>query len=157
MTGSRELVADYLGKAGIQVEIREFDGSTKNSILAARELGCGVEQIAKSIVFVGIATFVVVLSGDRKVDAARLEQLAGGPLRVATPDEVRQTTGYPVGGVPPFPHRQGVVVIPDASLTRFSEVWAAAGTPNAVFRIGTDDLLRILRKEPAELSAPQKI
>ncbi|MDA4125173.1 MAG: YbaK/EbsC family protein [Thaumarchaeota archaeon] len=157
MPGSKELVADFLSKAGIPVEVREFSGSTKNSALAAQELGCGVEQIAKSIVFKGSRTFVVVLSGDRKVDAAKLENLVKGPVKAATPDEVRENTGFPVGGVPPFPHRDGVEVIPDLSLARFADVWAAAGTPNAVFRVRTEDLFRMLGREPAELSVPQQI
>ncbi len=152
MPGCREIVEEYLGNSGIAVEIREFGASTKNSVLAARELNCGVEQIAKSVVFVGSGTLVVVLSGDRRVDVTKLEKVAGGEFRVATADEVRQNTGYPVGGVPPFPHREGVVVILDDSLLRFEDVWAAAGTPNAVFRIGTRDLVRLLGKEPADLS-----
>ncbi len=121
--GSREAVEGYLGRTGVSFEVREFLGSTRSSVLAARELGCGVEQIAKSVVFTGRATVVAVLSGDRKVDAPKLEKVARGPVRVATPHEVRGSTGYPVGGVPPFPHRRGVAVIPDVSLTRFEEVW----------------------------------
>jgi prolyl-tRNA editing enzyme YbaK/EbsC (Cys-tRNA(Pro) deacylase) len=157
MPGSKERVAEYLSRIGIPVEVKAFGGSTRNSVLAAQELGCGVERIAKSVVFVGNGTFVVVLSGDRRVDTSKLEKVAGGPLRVATPDEVRRRTGYPVGGIPPFPHQEGVAVIPDASLTRFPDVWAAAGAPNAVFRVRTEDILRTLGREPADLSVPQEI
>jgi prolyl-tRNA editing enzyme YbaK/EbsC (Cys-tRNA(Pro) deacylase) len=135
------------------VEIREFEKSTKNSELAAQALGCSVAEIAKSVVFVGRATAVVIISGDKKVDSGKLSRLAGEEMRVARPDEVRDRTGFPVGGVPPFPHADGVIVLPDSTLTRFQYVWAAAGTPNAVFRIASADLVRLVGKGPCEVSA----
>jgi prolyl-tRNA editing enzyme YbaK/EbsC (Cys-tRNA(Pro) deacylase) len=141
--GSRERVSEYLRSAGVETEMREFDQSTKNSVLAADALGCSVAEIAKSVVFSGDRTVVVVLSGDRKVDPAKLGDALNGPVRVATPDEVRAITGYPVGGVPPFPHHAGVSVIPDTSLLRFDFVWAAGGAPNAVFRIDPRVLVRL--------------
>ena len=99
------------------------------------------------------ARAVVVLSGDRRVDASKLSKLAREELRVAKPDEVRDRTGFPIGGVPPFPHVEGVKVYPDSSLMRFEQVWAAAGTPNAVFRIGTSDLVRLVGEGTFEVSA----
>ena len=151
--GSRERVAEYLSNSGVRFEIREFDESTKNSALAAQVLGCTVPEIAKSVVFVGGSAAVAVLSGDRKVDASKLSRLAGEDLRVARPDEVRDRTGFPIGGVPPFPHVEGVRVYPDSSLMRFQQVWAAAGAPNTVFRIGTSDLVRLVGKGPYDISA----
>ncbi len=145
-------MAEFLSKSGVAFELREFDESTRNSALAAQALGCKVAEIAKSVVFVGEKTFVVVISGDRRVDSAKLSQHARESLRVAKPDEVRERTGFPIGGVPPFPHADDVTVLADASLLRSSHVWAAAGTPNAVFRIGTKDLFRLLGSSPLELS-----
>ncbi len=142
--GSREKVAEFLSKVGEKVEVREFDESTKNSALAAKALGCSVGEIAKSVVFVGPDTIVVVISGDRRVDTRRLATAVGGEVRVATPDEVRVRTGYPIGGVPPFPHGEGVRVLADSSLRRFGRVWVAAGAPNAVFGISVDDLLGLV-------------
>lgn len=133
-------------------EVREFDSSTKNSALAADVLGCTVGEIAKSVVFLGKGAVVVVISGDRRVDAGKLASLIGAPVRIATPDEVREMTGYPIGGVPPFPHTGGVVVLPDLSLTRFSHVWAAAGAPNAVFRISPSDLIRLVGRTPVDVA-----
>jgi prolyl-tRNA editing enzyme YbaK/EbsC (Cys-tRNA(Pro) deacylase) len=152
MAGSRERVSDYLAKAGIKSEIREFAESTKNSSLAAEALGCTVAEIAKSVVFVGPHPAVVVLSGDKKVDSEKLGRLVGGPVRVATPEEVRSSTGYPVGGVPPFPHLNGVRVFADSSLARFGFVWAAAGAPNEVFRITAEDLVRLVGEGMHDLS-----
>lgn len=152
MPGRREAVTEYLARTGLPIEVRVFDGSTRNSAVAAKEIGCRVEQIAKSIVFVGKKTVVVVISGDLRVDAGRLEKEVGAPVRVATPDEAKEATGYPVGGVPTFPHRAGVDVLIDVSLNRFEEVWAAAGTANAIFRIRTKDLAALVGKEPVSLS-----
>ena len=151
--GSRERVSDVLSKSGAKYELREFGDSTKNSALAAEALGCTVAEIAKSVVFVSEkAAAVVIISGDRRVDAAKLARVAGTAMRVAKPDVVRQRTGFPIGGVPPFPHGEGVLVLADLSLTRFGHVWAAAGTPNSVFGIGTLDLLRLLGKSPVDVS-----
>jgi len=136
----------------VKFEIREFEESTRNSALAAQALGCTIAEIAKSVVFVGATTAVVIISGDRKVDRERLARAAGEALRIASPEEVRQRTAFPIGGVPPFPHGQGVSVMPDSSLRRFQSVWAAAGAPNAVFRIRVVDLLRLVGKGTYELA-----
>ncbi len=151
--GSRERVSDFLSKSGAEFELREFGESTKNSELAAKALGCTVAEIAKSVVFVGAKTAVVVISGDRRVDWAKLARATGEEMRIARPDEVRERTGFPIGGVPPFPHTEGVVVLADLSLTRFGRVWAAAGAPNSVFRIGTPELLRLLGRPPVDVAA----
>ncbi len=92
----------------------------------------------------GDGAVVVVLSGDRRVDIGKVGKMVGGQVRVATPNEVRVSTGYPVGGVPPFPHWREVRVMVDASLMRFASVWAAAGAPNAVFRISPWELVGLV-------------
>lgn len=150
--GSRERVLDFLSGSGVSYEQREFDASTKSSALAARALGCTVAEIAKSVVLVGAKTAVVVISGDKRVDVGKVGALLGEPLRVAAPGEVRQRTGFPIGGVPPFPHASGVTVLPDASLARFRHVWASAGTPSSVFRVGSSDLVKLVGRGPYELS-----
>jgi prolyl-tRNA editing enzyme YbaK/EbsC (Cys-tRNA(Pro) deacylase) len=96
---------------------------------------------------------VVIISGDKRVDASKLSRVLEMELRVAKPGEVRDRTGFPIGGVPPFPHSAGVVVLPDSSLTRFGEVWAAGGTPNTVFRIRSSDLVRLVGKGTFDLAA----
>lgn len=150
--GSREKVVGYLADSGVSYELREFDESTKNSALAAQALGCTVAEIAKSVVFAGERTAVVIISGDKRVKPESLEDVMGVQLRMATPEEVRERTGFPIGGVPPFPHGFEVEVLPDDSLTRFDRVWAAAGTPNAVFRIASADLLRLVGRGPYRIS-----
>ncbi|MDG6898253.1 MAG: YbaK/EbsC family protein [Nitrososphaerota archaeon] len=138
---------------GVHVEFREFQVSTKSSALAAEALGCSIAEIAKSVVFSAGGAIVVIVSGDKKVDPRRLSALVASPAEMATPEEVRQMTGYPIGGVPPFPHHEGVRVLLDSSLFRFRRVWAAGGAPNAVFGIGIGDLLRIVGTEASELAA----
>ena len=150
--GSRGRVSEYLSKSGAKYELREFDESTRNSALAAQALGCSVAEIAKSVVFVGEKTTVVIISGDKRVDSAKLAKVMGAELRVAKADEVRERTGFPIGGVPPFPHDKGIEVLVDASLARVERVWAAAGTPNTVFGIGTSDLIRLLGSNPVDVA-----
>ena len=150
--GSLERVSRYLSLSGVSHELREFDESTRNSALAAKALGCTVAEIAKSVVFAGDRTAVVIISGDRKVDITKLVEVMGVELRIARPDEVKERTSFTIGGVPPFPHGEGVTVLADSSLMRFRRVWAAAGTPNSVFSIGTPDLLRLLNTEPVDVA-----
>ncbi|MDV3293734.1 MAG: YbaK/EbsC family protein [Nitrososphaerales archaeon] len=147
MAGSVERVRQHLASLGAEVTFREFDVSTRNSAL-----GCSVAEIAKSVVFKGAGALVAVVSGDKRVDVRKLSAWAGRSVSVATPEEVRSLTGYPIGGVPPFPHKETVTVLPDSSLRRFEHVWAAGGAPNVVFRIRAEDLLRALGKGPIEVA-----
>jgi len=141
MAGSVERVRKHLLGLKLSADIRVFDTSTKNSALAAKALGCTVAEIAKSVVFRGRGAIVVVISGDKRVDTRKLSEVTREQVAVATPEEVRTLTGYPIGGVPPFPHADGVRVLCDESLRRFEHVWAAGGAPNAVFKIGSEELV----------------
>jgi prolyl-tRNA editing enzyme YbaK/EbsC (Cys-tRNA(Pro) deacylase) len=143
MPGSVERVRHLLSSLNLDVQFREFDISTKNSALAAQALGCSVAEIAKSVVFNAGGAIVVVLSGDKRVDTTRLSEYTRAKVAIATSDEVRALTGYPIGGVPPFPHASEVTVLCDASLLRFERVWAAGGAPNVVFRINSGELVEV--------------
>ena len=137
MVGSSEKVRRFLKDNNIPVSLVELDKSTRTSQMAADALGCSVAQIAKSIVFINGGTSVVVISGDKRVDGEKLSRILGHRVSIANADAVRKNTGYVIGGVPPFPHDEGVMVFLDSSLSRFEEVWTAAGTPNSVFKIST--------------------
>jgi len=152
MAGSPERVAAFLKSLGCEFELRTFDVSTKNSALAAEALGCSVAEIAKSVVFRNEGTVVVVISGDRRVDSTKLASTVGSRATLAGPDAVRRSTGYPIGGVPPFPHHEGVKVLADRSLTRFRRVWAAGGAPNVVFKMETACLLKTIGSQPVDVS-----
>lgn len=126
---------------GLEVEVRTFDESTRSAADAAAAIGCEEGQIVKSLVFMtDDGPLVCLCAGDRRVDPARLPPGA----RTASPDEVREATGFAIGGVPPLGHERELVTIVDASLRRFERVWAAAGTPRSVFEVGTEELIAAL-------------
>jgi prolyl-tRNA editing enzyme YbaK/EbsC (Cys-tRNA(Pro) deacylase) len=138
---------------GLTLEVRECAQGTRTAGDAARAIGCEVGQIVKSLVFVaGHEPFLALTSGSNRVDTARLGELMGGlPIRRASPDEAREATGYAIGGTPPFGHRRHLRVFLDRDLLGYEEVWAAAGTPTAVFPITPEDLLRASEALPADL------
>ncbi len=144
LRGSKRVSA-YLDEREIKARVVTLDESTRTSQLAADALGCTVAEIAKSIVFkAGEGAVVVVISGDRRVDAKKVSAHLGVKVGNADADAVKALTGYPIGGVPPFPHDAGVKVLLDGSLTRFEKVWAAAGTPNSVMNLAVEQLRGIV-------------
>jgi Uncharacterized conserved protein len=147
-----ESVKRFLLNNRVDAEFRVFEQSTKNSQLAANALGCSVSQIAKSIVFLGERVYVVVISGDKRVDTNKLSQIVGERVRIATPEEVYKFTGYKVGGVPPFPHKEEVKVLLDSSLKRFAYVWAAAGCENALFKIEVNKMFELLGAKEVDVA-----
>ena len=124
---------------GLDVEVRELAESTRTVADAAAAVGVETGQIVKSLVFTSPAGAhaLVLCAGDRRVDTSVL----GDGWRTATASEVRAATGFSIGGVPPLGHNQPLRTVVDSSLRRFESVWCAAGTPNAVFHVATDDLL----------------
>ena len=127
-------VAERLRAAGLDVDVLELDASTRTAEEAAAAAGCELGQIVKSLVFAdGDAPVLVLCAGDRRVDTA----LVGDDVRRASPDEVREATGFAIGGVPPLGHDRPVRTVVDESLRRFATVWCAAGTPRSVFEVET--------------------
>ena len=127
---------ERLHRLGLEVEVRELSDSTRTAAEAAAAVGCEVGQIVKSLVFRhGDELVMCLCAGDRQVDAPRLG------LSRADADAVRAATGFSIGGVPPVGHDRPLPTLVDSSLRRFETVWCAAGTPNAVFEIATDELV----------------
>ncbi len=137
---------------GHSVEVRRFPEGTKTAEDAARAIGCDVGQIVKSLVFVAGGEPVLALtSGANRVEPQRLAGVAGASdARRADPEEARAATGFAVGGTPPFGHPERVRTFIDRDLLGFDEVWAAAGTPDAVFRTTPDELQRTALAEVAD-------
>jgi prolyl-tRNA editing enzyme YbaK/EbsC (Cys-tRNA(Pro) deacylase) len=138
--------ARLLRDAGLAAEVVEFEQPTRTSAEAAAAIGCAVAEIAKSIVFRGRSSgraVVVVASGDNRVSEAKLAALVGEPLARADADFVREATGYAIGGVAPVGHATPVKLLLDADLARFERIWAAAGTPFAVFALTPAELARV--------------
>lgn len=138
---------------GHPVDVRRFPQGTKTAEDAARAIGCDVGQIVKSLVFVtGDRPVLALTSGANRVDTARLAELAGAAdARRASPEEARAATGYAVGGTPPFGHPERVRTFIDRDLLLHEEVWAAAGTPDSVFRTTPAELRRTCLGEVADL------
>jgi prolyl-tRNA editing enzyme YbaK/EbsC (Cys-tRNA(Pro) deacylase) len=132
-------VAERLRRLGLDIEVRELADSTRTAPEAAAAVGVEVGQIVKSLVFTGDdrEPFLVLCAGDRRVDVGRL----GPGVWPARAEEVRASTGFAIGGVPPLGHDRALHTIVDESLRRFETVWCAAGTPHAVFPVETDALI----------------
>ena len=140
-------VAAVLREAGVDAEIREFPEGTRTAPEAAAAVGCEVGQICKSLVFrVGEEPLLVVASGSNRVDEARF-----GAVK-ADARWVRDQTGFAIGGVPPVGHARQIDTVVDEDLLRYDVVWAAAGTPRAVFAIAPDRLVAISGARVARVS-----
>ncbi len=126
-------------------EVLEFPAGTRTAAEAAAAIGCTVAQIAKSILFRAASgrPVLVVVSGANRVDEEKVAALAGEAVGRADADFVRDCTGFAIGGVPPVAHATKPLTLLDRDLAAFTEIWAAAGTPNAVFRLNPDDLRRL--------------
>jgi len=137
---------------GLSLEVHEFPQGTKTAEAAARAVGCEVAQIVKSLVFVAEGSpFVALTSGANRADTVRLATALGvTEVRRASPEEARDATGFAIGGTPPFGYPGPVRVLMDRDLLGYDLLWAAAGTPQAVFPIGPDELLRASGAEPAD-------
>jgi prolyl-tRNA editing enzyme YbaK/EbsC (Cys-tRNA(Pro) deacylase) len=134
-------VQDQLKELGLDVEVRELSDSTRTAQEAADAVGVEVGQIVKSLVFAdGVGPLLCLCAGDRRVDVVKL----GEGVRQARGDEVREATGFAIGGVPPIGHTRPLRTVVDASLQRFDTVWCAGGTPHAVFPIQTAELIGAL-------------
>ena len=145
-------VHDALRNLGIEPRIREFPESTRTAREAATAIGTSVERIVKSLVFAaGDETIVVLVSGVNRVDTARLSELVGRPIKRADPDRARRDSGFAIGGVPPLGYPRPLPVYVDQDLLQYEEVWAAAGTPNAVFPITPRDLVRVSGGQIADM------
>ena len=146
MKKSAQSVQDALDAAGLATQVVELPDSTRSAQEAASAIGCAVAQIAKSIVFraaVSGEAVMVLAAGDNRIDTSKVAEVLGERLGRAKPDFVRQATGFAIGGVPPCGHKNMLQIFVDRDLLDHEEVWAAAGTPNAVFRLSPTDLVRL--------------
>lgn len=131
---------------GPQYAVVAFEQSTHTSQQAADAIGCNVAQIAKSIIFRAAASgraVLVIASGQSRVDEKKVRALLGEKIERASPEFVKEMTGFEVGGVPPVGHAQPCMVYVDRDLGNFPTLWAAGGTGNAVFEIGFDALVAL--------------
>jgi prolyl-tRNA editing enzyme YbaK/EbsC (Cys-tRNA(Pro) deacylase) len=146
LSSSALKVQQALDAIGLRLEVVELPDSTRTSVEAAQAVGCQVGQIAKSIIFKALTSdrpILVIASGPNRVNEKVIGELIGEPIGKADADFVRQRTGFVIGGVPPVGHSERLETFIDQDLLQYPEIWAAAGTPHAVFRLMPDDLVRM--------------
>lgn len=145
-------VQQYLDRHHPGFKALELDESTATSELAAQALGVEVGQIAKTLVFKGKNGYVmVVAAGDVKIDHKKLREVIGCKTRMASPEEVLQATGYPIGGVCALNLKTPMRILLDTSLARFPVVYSAAGSANSALPVTLEELRQITGGEVVEV------
>jgi prolyl-tRNA editing enzyme YbaK/EbsC (Cys-tRNA(Pro) deacylase) len=148
LSPSAQKIQDILRGLGSNGKVIEFTESTRTAQEAADRVGCQLGQIVKSLIFKGRTSnkgILVLTSGSNRVDENMISQYMGEPIGRADPEFVRTVTGFAIGGVPPVGHAQPLETYIDEDLLQYSNVWAAAGTPNAVFELPSSDLAKFTR------------
>ncbi|MCB0115393.1 MAG: YbaK/EbsC family protein [Caldilineaceae bacterium] len=146
LSPSAQRVQDALLARGVALQVVEMPSSTRTSVEAAAAVGCDVAQIAKSLIFKGKVSerpLLVIACGSNRVDEKKLAAIFGEKIEKPDADYVRARTGFVIGGVPPVGHNEDMTTLIDEDLLQFEEIWGAAGTPNAVFRLTPGDLVGI--------------
>lgn len=146
LSASARNVQEVLKRLGVASEVTEMGKTTRSAQDAANAVGCEVGQIAKSLVFKAAASHqavLVITSGANRVNENSLAEVLSESIQKADADFVRRKTGYAIGGVPPVGHREPLTVFIDEDLFQYAEIWAAAGTPQAVFKLTPKELQRI--------------
>jgi prolyl-tRNA editing enzyme YbaK/EbsC (Cys-tRNA(Pro) deacylase) len=152
MHPNAERVQAELRSLGADGEVVELAASTRTSHEAASAIGTTVAQIAKSLVFVmGEAPVLVIASGANRVSVGKLAAHLGSPATRPDADTVKRLTGFPIGGVAPVGHATRPRVVIDRDLLQYQDIWAAAGTPHAVFRTTPKELVRITGGEVVDV------
>ncbi len=143
---SQEKVIEAFKEENIYIEILNLDVSTKTSQEAADAVNCDIKQIAKSIVFFERTKNKLVqifISGPNRVNLESFQNQTNLSIEKADADYVRENTGFAIGGVAPLGHKNSPIYFMDNTLVEFDEVWCAAGTPSSLFKLKTEDLLRV--------------
>jgi prolyl-tRNA editing enzyme YbaK/EbsC (Cys-tRNA(Pro) deacylase) len=144
---SAQSIQAALAKKGLECKVVELSDSTRTAQDAASSIGCEVSQIIKSLIFKTKTTHKPVLilaSGPNRVNEKVIESYVGEKITKADADFVRDVTGFAIGGIPPIGHKQNIeFIFVDEDLFKFDSIWAAAGTPNAVFNLKVQDLVEM--------------
>jgi prolyl-tRNA editing enzyme YbaK/EbsC (Cys-tRNA(Pro) deacylase) len=155
LSPSAHRVQQALNDLGFSLEVVELPDSTRTAVEAAQAIGCQVGQIVKSLVFKTKRSerpILVIASGSNRVNEKTIKALIGEPLGKADAAFVRQHTGFAIGGVSPVGHIQELQTFIDRDLLEYEEVWAAAGTPHAVFRLAPGNLVKMTGGEVVRIT-----
>jgi Cys-tRNA(Pro) deacylase len=151
---SVDRVQEYFRTKGLDTRVVQLDKSTRTAQMAADAIGTELGSIVKSLVFIADdATVLALVAGDKRADLTKLSQaLKATHVRIASADEVREKTGYAIGGVPPVAHREAMPTLIDGSLGRFKTVYAAAGSPRAIFPIEFNTLMQVTQGQLVDIT-----
>lgn len=155
LSSSAKRVQDFLTEKGFSFNVKEFPDSTRTSQDAANAIGCEVGQIAKSLIFKEKNTdqpILIIASGSNRVDLNKVQQAEDLSLGKANGNFVKEKVGFAIGGIPPVAHNQRLITLLDEDLKRHNIIWAAAGTPNAVFELKPQDLESLTNGKWIELA-----
>lgn len=148
LSASAQKIQEALHALGYPLNVIEYEMHTRTAQQAADAVGCTLGQIVKSLIFKGQVTgkpILVLTSGSNRVDEARISAYAGEPIGRADPEFVREVTGFAIGGVPPIAHSKPMETYLDEDLMQYGSIWAAGGTPNAVFELAPATLQTMTR------------
>ena len=146
LSASAQKVQDQIRSLGFDYTVIEHTESTRTAQEAAERAGCELGQIVKSLIFKGKDSgkpILVLTSGANRVEEQRISEYAGEAIGRADADFVRTVTGFAIGGVPPVGHLQNMETYIDEDFLQYRTIWAAAGTPNAIFELKTEDLQKM--------------
>lgn len=144
LSKSAQIIQDALTKKGLDTKVLELQSSARTAEDAAKTIGCVVGQIVKSLIFKTKDHPILVLaSGCNRVNEKMISAMLGERLEKADADYTREVTGFAIGGIPPIGHKKPIQTLIDEDLLQYETVWAAAGTPNAVFSLKSKDLLSL--------------
>lgn len=149
LTKSAQSVQEALQKAGLTCKVVELSSSARTASDAAASVSCDIAQIVKSLIFKTKETekpVLILTSGPNRVNEKQIEQHLGESITKADADFTRDVTGFAIGGIPPIGHKNPIdLIFIDKDLMVLDEIWAAAGTPNAVFCLKSKDLLAMTK------------
>lgn len=151
---SAQRIQVLLDSLAIPTQVIEFKEPIRTAQEAANTIGCSIGQIVKTLLFkrkIDSTPLCVLVSGQNRVDEAQIANLIGSPIEKPNAQYVLEHTGFAIGGIPPIGYSLDSKPLIDEDLLQFSEVWAVAGTPHAVFKIAIEDLLRITQAIVANL------
>jgi Cys-tRNA(Pro) deacylase len=153
LSTSAQKIQNLLTELGYVYTVIEHAESTRTAQEAADRAGCELGQIVKSLIFMGKSgkPILVLTSGANRVDEKRISTYAGEKISRADADFVRRVTGFAIGGVPPIGHAEKMETYIDEDFLVYQLVWAAAGTPNAIFELKTEDLQKMTNGKIAQV------
>jgi prolyl-tRNA editing enzyme YbaK/EbsC (Cys-tRNA(Pro) deacylase) len=154
LSASAQKIQNLLNSLGYDCTVIEHAESTRTAQEAADRAGCELGQIVKSLIFRGKTSgkpILVLTSGANRVDEKRISGYAGETISRADADFVRTVTGFAIGGVPPIGHAEKMETYLDEDFLSYQTIWAAAGTPNAIFELKTEDLQKMTNGKIAQV------